>query len=94
METYENVRMFVDDEGRVVNHGKMAGYFRKDQFGRLFIDRCESDEQHLANPVYEGGERPGCRKYIDDLMVPDGVLGKNVRAYFELRIVVVKEPND
>jgi hypothetical protein len=62
------------------------GYVGQDCFGRVFFDRCESEEQHLVNPAMEpGAERPGCRLYLDDLM-PKSFIGTNVRVTFTMRI--------
>lgn len=81
-----------DDDDRIFSHGSVEGYIRKDSFGRTFIDRCASDEEHLAAaraPV--GQERPGCRKYLEDLVVPELILGKNVKLRYEVFIETKKE---
>lgn len=62
------------------------GYIGQDCFGRVFFDRCESEHQHLADPVKEpGAERPGCRHYLDD-MVPKDAIGKRARVKVSIRI--------
>ena len=74
------------------SNGKLTGYIRKDVFGRLFIDRCATDEQHLTNPpLPHEEERPGCRKYFEDLLVPEEVLGKKVTISYNARIVFKPE---
>lgn len=52
-----------------------VGFLRKDSFGRVFVDSCPSDEEHLKHHV-EGKDRPGCRTYIEDLF-PEDHLGKS-----------------
>jgi hypothetical protein len=72
--------------------GKIKGYIRTDVFGRLFIDACETDEEHLTNPRVEPGlERPGCRKYFSDLVVPEEMLGKKVYVTYEVHIILSTE---
>lgn len=48
----------------------LVGYLSRDTFGRVYIDTCATNEQHLLN-------RHGCRKYIEDL-VPEKFVGKKV----------------
>lgn len=43
-------------------------YARVDGFGRLYFDKCASDEEHLLAQAPEGKERPGCRIYASDLI--------------------------
>lgn len=74
-----------NDNQPIITHGKLQGYLRRDSFGRLFIDKCQTDDTHLTVKT-EGNERPGCRTYLEDVLVPDGVLEKNVQVYFEIRI--------
>ena len=46
----------------------LAGHFRKDQFGRIVIDQCASDEEHLRNSVAPPGvDRAKCRVLLEDL---------------------------
>ncbi len=54
----------------------LTGYLGRDTFGRIYLDTCRTNEEHLKNHV-EGKERPGCRKYIED-MFSDGFVGKKV----------------
>lgn len=76
-----------NDKGRILSHGKVQGYLRRDGFGRTFIDRCPDDETHLTHKTDPGVERPGCRKYLDDLLVPEESLGQNVTIVYDLRII-------
>jgi hypothetical protein len=51
-------------------------YARTDGFGRLFFDKCATDEEHLLNTeIPEGQDRPRCRVYAQDLL-PQGSLGQ------------------
>lgn len=76
----------------VYSHGETEGYLRKDAFGRLFIDKCASDEEHLtAARVPEDQERPDCRKYLDDLVAPQDLLGKNVTLRYVFDLVAQQE---
>lgn len=50
------------------------GYLGRDQFGRVYLDTCASNEEHLKNHI-DGKERPGCRSYIEDLF-PEELMGK------------------
>lgn len=68
--------------------GKLEGYLRRDQFGRVFIDTCQSDEEHLTSAQPEGQERHTCRKYLADLFpVSDNVPGKRVKISYEIHIL-------
>jgi hypothetical protein len=58
------------------NFATYSGYIRRDGFGRLYIDKCESDEKCLTTPA-EGKERRDCRVYLDNL-IPDVMDGKKV----------------
>ena len=71
---------------------EMVGYLGKDGFGRLYIDTCPSLEAHLKNHV-DGKERPGCRKYLDDL-VDDKFLGHRVLAIWDVFVVDRGEQNE
>lgn len=80
------------DNTRVISHGELEGYVRIDCFGRLFIDRCESDHIHLTTPRgIPDAERPGCRKYFDSLLVPEDLLGKKMNVRYEVRITLIPE---
>ena len=68
---------------------EMVGYLGRDDFGRVYLDTCKTNEEHLKNPV-EGKERPGCRKYVED-MIPNHLLGKRVLAVIDVFIVEHKE---
>lgn len=53
----------------MVNSVVLEGYYaRVDSFGRLYWDKCASDEEHLLTETPEGAERPGCRVYVSDLL--------------------------
>lgn len=64
----------------------LTGYLRRDQFGRLFIDECQTDEEHLTLPLPEGQERRTCRDYIDDI-IPEEYVGKQVEFCLDFRII-------
>ncbi len=65
----------------------LDGYLRKDQFGRVYIDTCPTDEIHLTSAPPEGQERHRCRKYLDDLFISDiEMLGKRVRLKYVIHV--------
>lgn len=81
-----------NNEGPIQSHGKTEGYLRKDTFGRVYIDTCPSDEEHLLVKLPAGQERRNCRKYLDDiLLVPDANYGKRVRLIYQIRIIPCTE---
>lgn len=81
-----------EEFGDVFSRGDVEGYLGKDCFGRLYIDKCASTEEHLARAVApEGKERPGCRTYLDDLLVPERIIGDNVSIRYTLRITYCTE---
>ena len=81
-----------DEFGDVFQRGGLRGYIRKDTFGRLYVDACASTEDHLTKAtVPEGEERPRCRKYLDDVLVPERVLGEYVEIQYTTRIVYCTE---
>jgi hypothetical protein len=56
--------------------GSFPGYYlRHDSFGRVVIDICPSDQEHLQNPSILSYERSMCRFLLEDL-VPADLLGK------------------
>lgn len=69
------------------SRGIIEGYVRKDSFGRVFIDKCASDEEHLSDPRGTGEERPDCRLYLDDIiLIPEENYGSNIRVSFEIQV--------
>ena len=71
----------------VKTKGQISGYLRKDQFGRVIIDTCKTDEDHLLVALPEGQERRVCREYLDDIMmIPETYLGKRVYITYDIRI--------
>lgn len=42
-------------------------FARVDGFGRVFLDTCETDDEHAVAPVPEGYDRRKCRVYLDRL---------------------------
>ena len=60
----------------------LTGYFRKDAFGRIVVDQCPSDEEHLRSGItYAGDDRAKCRVLLEDLF--EKVVGKTGRLYIE-----------
>ena len=57
---------------------RLEGYLHQDCFGRLHIDRCATDAEHMAAEAPPGEERRTCRTYFDRL-VPEGTIGKKGR---------------
>jgi hypothetical protein len=55
------------------------GYLGRDEFGRVYVDTCKTNEEHLQN-------RHGCRKYIEDLFPAEWV-GRYVLVSMSLVIV-------
>lgn len=55
-----------------------SGAARVDPFGRVWIDGCASEEEHLTAPAIEGKERRGCALLLDAKLLPvePGVRGK------------------
>jgi len=47
----------------------LSGHIRNDHFGRLVVDQCESDNEHLRAPG-DGGERQTCRNLVEDAFLP------------------------
>lgn len=70
----------------------LDGYIRRDQFGRVYIDTCPTDEIHLTSAPPEGQERHTCRKYLDDLFVPSlSIIGKRVRLKYVIHVEQCEE---
>lgn len=51
-------------------------FVRMDVFGRIYLDECRDDLQHLTKPA-EDGVRTHCRWYLDKLLEP--LVGKRVK---------------
>lgn len=64
---------------------ELIGYLRKDSMGRLFIDKCATDEEHLTQQTKPGVERPGCRRYLSDF-IPDEFDGAKVAISLDIGI--------
>lgn len=41
-------------------------FLHRDRFGRVFMDMCETETEHLVDPVLSNGERACCRHFITD----------------------------
>jgi hypothetical protein len=51
------------------------GRFRKDTFGNVVVDTCESDDKHLVGAITDPKiGKPSCRKSIN---VFDEIIGKS-----------------
>ncbi len=70
----------------------LEGYYaRTDGFGRLFFDKCATDEEHLLNrEIPPDEDRPRCRIYAEDLL-PTGSLG--IKANWKFNILA-EDPNE
>lgn len=67
------------------------GTLDKDGFGRVYIDKCESTEQHLTKPpIWMAADRPACRKYLDDVL-PEHLLGKRIRLSIKIHYEVTND---
>ena len=63
-----------------------TGFVRRDPFGRVYIDRCKTEEEHITRPPPPGRERRDvCRLYLDDL-IPAQLEGKEVTVEIDIRI--------
>lgn len=78
-------------ENRVWSHGRADGYIRKDTFGRIFIDECPTDQEHMLAPVKDGTDRRACRKYLDDILLPEEMFNRKVRLVYDIRIIAAEE---
>lgn len=73
---------FMPQEGFVTQ----KGFVRRDPYGRVYIDRCATDEEHLLRPLLPGQERRDtCRFYLDEL-VPVAFDGDQVYIEIDIRI--------
>lgn len=70
---------------------QLEGYLKQDIFGRVFIDRCATDEEHMNAPTEPGDDRRRCRVYLSSL-IPKELLDQNVVLEIDIRITP-KEPN-
>lgn len=57
-------------------------YLHCDRNGRLYFDKCQTDDEHLEATAAPGAERVTCRVYLDRLAEP--LIGK--KGFFEWRI--------
>lgn len=71
----------------------LFGYHaRVDVFGRLFFDKCATDQEHLQAQAPEGQERPGCRIYATDLF-GDLVGGRKANWDIQVDVCLRTEPS-
>ena len=71
-----------EDSRLGVHLAYLTGHFRRDNLGRIVIDQCISDEEHLKNGItYEGDDRARCRIVLDDLF--ERLVGKTGRLFIE-----------
>lgn len=47
-------------------HAGVTQHVRQDSFGRIVLDECESDLEHLQAPAVAGEERQKCRHLLED----------------------------
>lgn len=53
----------------------LCGNFRLDSFGRIVVDRCESDAEHLISSETDPEHsRPKCRELLEERLAP--ILGR------------------
>lgn len=65
-------------------------YLHRDTFGRLFLDKCSTEEQHLLTTfVADGDDRPRCRTYFDSSKVFGEFVGK--KGTFEITVRYIPE---
>lgn len=59
-----------------------AGNFREDGFGRVVVDTCPSDEEHLRSSKTDPAtNRPQCRRLVEEVFAK--YLGKSGRLHIE-----------
>lgn len=53
-----------------MGHGyhQKSVYAKVDVYGRVYFDKCETDEEHAEAPVKDGDDRRRCRVYLDQLI--------------------------
>ncbi len=79
------------DDEHVYKCVEIDGYIRKDPFGRVYVDQCPTDEEHLTSHPPDNHERHQCRKYLDDIGLPQESIGKRVKMSLEILIEYHKE---
>lgn len=58
-----------------IKHVVLSGNFRLDGFGRIVVDHCTSDREHLISSVTDPEHnRPKCRQLLEESLAP--ILGK------------------
>lgn len=67
-----------------------AAYVHQDHVGRIHLDSCATDHEHITKPLQEGEERRNCREYIEELLEP--YVGK--RGRFSISITFHPEPEE
>lgn len=80
-----------DDSEHIYRCVETEGYIRRDPFGRIYVDECPTDEEHLISRPPNNQERHRCRKYLDDTTLPEAYLGKRVKLSLEVLIEFCKE---
>jgi hypothetical protein len=67
------------------------GNVRKDDFGRIVVDTCESDGAHLRKdgPLPEGDDRWRCRNLVEQAF--DHVVGKKGKLVVSVSLVETDE---
>lgn len=66
----------------------LVGYLRRDVFGRLYIDACATDAEHIIKKPEPGEERLRCRKYIEDLF-PTSFDNQRIEMIVNIGIVIL-----
>lgn len=57
-------------------HVKLENVFvHVDQFGRVYFDKCQTDEEHILVPKPTDGDYRRCRTWMQDLL-PKEAVGK------------------
>lgn len=67
------------------------GYIRIDPFGRIYVDQCPTDEEHLTSRPPNNLERHRCRKYLGEVALPEEFIGKRVKVSLEILIEYYEE---
>lgn len=67
----------------------MSGYLRKDSFGRLYIDACPTDSEHITKKPEPGQERLRCRRYIEDLF-SESFDGRKIQLQLDINMKVLE----
>jgi hypothetical protein len=72
----------------------VAGWIREDNFGRVVIDQCPSDEEHLRSaPTDLETNKPICRHLLEEFFTRGtGIVGKKGRLVVSFKFTEDQDP--